>query len=94
MVIYKQIRGTVIAKEKLDIFIPLTVARSNWKHWRAFLDLATCADCRSKHGKIYAINSTPNPEPPLHVYCRCIIETMRAVKAGMCSYEGENGADW
>ena len=33
MVIHKQICGTVITKGKLDIFIPLTVANSNWKHW-------------------------------------------------------------
>ena len=94
MVIHKQIYGTVIAKGKLDIFIPLTVASSNWKHWKAVLDLKTCEDCRSKHGKIYAINDISNSEPPLHYFCRCVVEVMRAAKAGMCSYEGENGADW
>ena len=94
MVIHKEIRGTVLVKGMLDIFIPLTVASSNWKHWKAVLDLKTCEDCRSKHGKIYAMNDIPNPMPPLHYYCRCEINPMRAVKAGMGSYEGENGADW
>lgn len=94
MVIRKQIYGTVIAKGKLDIFIPLTVTSSNWKHWKAVLDLKTCEGCRSKHGKIYTTNDIPNPEPPLHYFCRCVVEAMRAVKAGMCSYEGENGVDW
>lgn len=94
MVIHKQICGTVLIKGKLDIFIPLTIASSNWKHWKAVLDLKTCEDCRSKHGKIYGMNDIPNPMPPLHFYCRCEINPMRAVKAGMSSYEGENGADW
>ena len=94
MVIHKQICGTVITKGKLDIFIPLTVASSNWKHWKAVLDLKTCEDCRSKHGKICAMNDIPTPMPPLHYYCRCEINPMRAVRAGMGSYEGENGADW
>ena len=83
-----------LSREKLDIFIPLTVTSSNWKHWKAVLDLKTCEDCRSKHGKIYGMNDIPNPEPPLHYFCRCVVETMRAAKAGMCSYERENGADW
>lgn len=56
MVIHKQIRGTVLVKGKLYIFTPLTVASSHRKHWKAVLDLKNCEDCRSKHGKIYAIN--------------------------------------
>lgn len=57
------------------------------------LDPQTCEDCRAKHGKVYAITETPDPQPPLHFYCRCTIEAMRAVKAGMASCEYENGAD-
>lgn len=94
MVIHKEVRGTVILKGKLDIFIPLTGVSSNWKHWKATLDLKTCEDCRSKHGTIYAMSESPNPEPPLHMFCRCMIEPMRAVKAGEGSYEKDNGADW
>jgi hypothetical protein len=67
MVIHKQIYCTVIAKGKLNIFIPLTVTSSNWKHWKAVLDLKTCENCRSKHGKIYTMNDVPNPEPP-HIH--------------------------
>lgn len=94
MVIYKKVNGTVISKGKLDIFIPLTVSSSNWKNWKATLDLKTYEACRSKHGTIYAMNESPSPMPPLHMHCRCMIEPMRAVKAGKSSYEGENGADW
>ena len=32
-------------------------SKSNkWKHWKATLDLKTCYECRTIHGKIYAIN--------------------------------------
>lgn len=94
MVIRKVVRGTVIAKGKLDVFIPLTVASSNWKHWTAILDLKTCELCRSRHGKIYAMNETVDPVLETHDFCRCMVLPMRAAEAGNCSYEGENGADW
>ncbi|MCL2772350.1 MAG: hypothetical protein FWD71_03280 [Oscillospiraceae bacterium] len=38
--------------------------------------------CYELHGKIYPINETVEPEPPLHPHCRRWIETMDAVKAG------------
>lgn len=81
-------------KGLLDTFIPPTGTSSKWKHWKATLDLKTCVDCRRNHGKIYAITEVPNPEPPLHPNCRCIVESMESVIAGMASNEGINGADW
>ena len=94
MVIHKEVRGAVITKGRLDIFIPSTVSSFNCKHWKAVLDLKTCEDCRSRHGKIYGMSDIPNPMPPLHYFCRCVVESMGSVKAGTSSYEGENGADW
>lgn len=32
-------------------------------------------------------------EPPLHPFCRCVIEPMRAVEHGEATHDGENGAD-
>ncbi len=29
---------------------------NKWKHWKATLDLKTCYECRTIHGKIYSIN--------------------------------------
>ena len=66
----------------------------NWKHWFAYLDLKTCKECRRMHGKIYAKNEKIRYKPPLHMYCRCIIQPMNAVISGECSLEGKNGADW
>ena len=45
MVIYKEVRGIIFHKGLLDIFIPRTSTSSNWKHWKAVLDLKTCEGC-------------------------------------------------
>ena len=39
--------------------------------WVTAEDDRRCQECRSRHGKIYSINSIP-PKP--HLYCRCYIE--------------------
>ena len=46
------------------------------------------------HGKIWAREETPNPMPPLHPNCRCVIEAVRSVVAGMATKDGQEGADW
>ena len=65
-----------------------------WKHWVAQLDLKTCVECRTMHGKIYCIGETVPNMPPLHWYCRCEIKPMSTVNSGECSKAGRNGADW
>ena len=57
MVVYKEIRGTVMGKGKLDVFIPKTTVSNKWKHWKAVLDLKTCEPCRNRHGKTYPTTS-------------------------------------
>lgn len=94
MAIYKMFRGHVIARGKLDVFIPETADSTNWKHWKANLDVKSCEACREQHGKVYRMDEMPVPEPPLHPNCRCTVEAMRAVMAGKASKEEENGADW
>lgn len=84
----------IIEKRLLDIYEPLTVESINYKNLRAILDLRTCKDCRSLHGKIYDINDTRIVEPPLHENCRCKIETMEAINAGDATKDGEAGADF
>ena len=61
----------------------------NWKHWFAYLDLKTCKACRKMHGKIYAADEKVRTKPPLHMYCRSIIQPMNAVVSGECSLEGK-----
>ena len=66
----------------------------NWKNWKAILDSKTCYDCRRTHGKIYAISEKVKPYPPLHNFCRCIIEILEAILAGNATKKGVEGADW
>lgn len=65
-----------------------------YKNWVAILDLFTCFDCRSMHGKIYEIDEYVFDEPPVHNHCRCKIEPMKARFAGTATELRENGADW
>ena len=46
------------------------------------------------HGKIYAASEKPNPAPPLHPNCRCVVEPMDAVAVGVGTKDGAYGADW
>ena len=66
----------------------------NWKHWVAQLDLKTCVECCTMHGKIYSMNESVSPMPPLHWNCRCEIKPMNTINSGECSKAGHNGADW
>ena len=66
----------------------------SWKHWISVLDLKTCEECRSQHGKIYAIEESVSNSPPLHMNCRCEIKLMNTITSGKCSNKGQDGADW
>ncbi len=94
MVIYKQVCGFILLKAKNDVFLPQTVPSMKWKHWKTTKDPKVCVPCKANHSRIYAMEEIPNPEPPLHPHCRCVIEVMDAAQAGMCSKEGQDGADW
>ncbi len=65
-----------------------------WKEWVAHIDPKTCKRCRTKHGKIYEINEFVYPKPPLHNYCRCTIQKLKALLAGTATEMGTYGADW
>jgi len=52
------------------------------------LDLKLCADCRDRHGKIYATDEA------VHDNCRCAILPMEAIVPGGATKDGENGADY
>lgn len=65
-----------------------------YKNWIAVLDIKTCLECRSRHGKIWLINEKPDKEPLLHKRCRCSIFIMQTVKSGTATIKRENGADW
>ena len=67
---------------------------NKWKHWKATLDLKTCYECRTIHGKIYSINETVSPMPPLHWCCRCEITPMNAYNAEECTKQGITRYKW
>ena len=66
----------------------------HYRHWLSAEDDRRCIDCENMHGKIYAIDEIPNPEPPLHEHCRCSISPMQAVIAGTATRDKRNGLDW
>lgn len=65
-----------------------------YKHWISEDDLRRCKPCKDYTGKIYFLDETPQPKPPLHQYCRCEIVPMKAIKAGTATIKGVNGADF
>lgn len=84
----------VIEKGLLDTFEPITTQSTNYKNWKAILDLKTCIECRSRHGQIYQIDEVVDPAPPLHINCRCDIIPMESVEAGNATKKGDEGADY
>ena len=84
----------ISSKSLLDIFIPKTTTSNRWIHWKATIDLKTCIACLDHHGRIYRKDEYIQQEPPLHWFCRCVIEPMKAVEHGGATRDGENGADY
>ncbi len=85
---------SVSQKGLLDIFIPRTTTSRRWRHWKATIDLKTCSNCLDHHGKVYAVDEHIPQEPPLHPFCRCVVEPMEAIEHGCATHEKENGADY
>ena len=101
--ITKNVRGRIIPnsvaamstrKGLLDIFIPKTTISQKWKNWKATIDLKTCLDCLERHGKVYSMDEYIDREPPLHWFCRCVIEPMKSIIHGEATWDGESGADY
>ncbi|MBR2476856.1 MAG: phage head morphogenesis protein [Clostridia bacterium] len=65
-----------------------------WKTWKAMMDDKICFTCKKMNGKIYDMNEKPNPTPPVHLFCRCIITKLKSKMAGTATALGVNGADW
>ena len=67
---------------------------SKYKHYLSKDDPRRCEECEDNHGKIFLIHEAPDPNPPIHQNCRCVIELMQAIKAGTATIRGLDGADW
>gem|GEM_PF-981661 len=83
-----------IEKARDDTFTTETHKSKNWKNWIAERDPDTCAFCLSKHGEIYPLDKKLTEKPPVHPYCRCVIEVIKAVFAGEATNKKEDGADF
>lgn len=67
----------------------------NWITWRAIIKPTTCPECFTRNGRIYSVDDLIRiGEPQLHPNCGCWLERMEAIKAGMATELGTNGADW
>ena len=61
--------------------------------WKATLDLKTCFTCKDNHGKIYPMYENTRWLVPVYLRCRCMIEPMKAIRAGDGTKDGAGGAD-
>lgn len=84
----------VIAAIKGEHLRPEISKSSKYKHYLSKDDPHRCKECEDNHGKIYLIHEPPDPNPPIHQNCRCVIELMQAIKAGTATIHGLDGADW
>ncbi len=79
----------------INTFRPITGTSTRWKHWVVVFSLTgPCMRCLLKRGIIYAVEETPNPAPPLHPHCRCLIEPMPTILCGTATMDGIRGADY
>lgn len=51
-----------------------------------YIDVKTCEDCRTKHGKIYGFNAERYQDE--HERCRCFIAPMRTKEVGSATDKG------
>lgn len=64
-----------------------------WNTWITRISQTTCGECKELNGKIfYKFESFRMP--PIHPYCRCKVERLKAIIAGTVTEIGSLGADW
>ncbi|MFI3326620.1 MAG: ribonuclease domain-containing protein [Clostridia bacterium] len=86
--------GIVYLKKRKVVFKINYVKSTKHLNWVAVIDLKTCFTCVNLNGKIYLIGEVIENRPPVHDFCRCLIEEMNAVYPGGATNDGFNGADY
>lgn len=81
-------------KGALDSFNPQTIQSKRFKCWVNYSGGRICEKCEDYEGEIYYMDEKLEPEPPIHINCRCEIVPMQAIIAGGATNDGDNGADW
>lgn len=90
---YSLIKDEKTSKDLLETFQPIVHDSVEFKNWIAILTPTTCPFCRNQHGKIYYINESVDPYPPVHNRCKCRILPLNAVNFGNATKDGINGVD-
>lgn len=73
---------------------PQLGASARFQHWLSQQDMKRCPTCKDQHGKIWRVDETPEPMPPIHPNDRCSIVPMETIKAGTATVNGTFGADY
>ena len=73
---------------------PIVLNSTNYVYWKSVEDFKRCKECADLHGKIYSVLETPSEEPPIHQNDRCILDILKAIKAGTATTDGLDGADF
>lgn len=61
----------------------ITYESKLWKIWQTTITSGTCYDCASMNGRILAADDPRIAEIPVHPNCRCYIESLFSIVAGM-----------
>ena len=73
---------------------PVVLDSTNYVYWKSVEDFKRCKECADLHGKIYSVLVPPSEEPPIHQNDRCILDVLKAIKAGTATIDGLDGADF
>ena len=71
----------------------ITYESSKWIIWKAVITPSTCYHCACMNGRILSVDDPEANSIPVHINCRCHIEAVMAVPAGLATNEGADGVD-
>ena len=71
----------------------ITYESSKWIIWKAVITPSTCYHCACMNGRIISVDDPEANSIPVHINCRCHIEAVMAVPAGLATNEGADGVD-
>ena len=67
----------------------------NYDTWQTIDDDKRCTPCKKMHGKIFEKKGgLISKIKKKHIFCRCILVTLKAMRAGTATGKGTSGADW
>lgn len=71
------------------------IESKNYDMWQTIPDDKRCTPCKKMHGKIYRRKGKIRTKiKKKHLFCRCIMVALKAMRAGTATTSGTAGADW